>query len=113
MQCVNIRNGNNNLFHNDSDNIQNETFEMKEFEEITLVKTVRTLTRTGTGSNTLSNKNMSWLQTGTTIWVGRPMKMVYDHKEQTVIQIADTMPERFIILSELNEDPWYLRPPTT
>jgi hypothetical protein len=56
---------------------------------------------------------MSWLQTGTTIWVGRPMKMVYDHKEQTVIQIADTMPERFIILSELNEDPWYLRPPTT
>lgn len=84
---------------------------MEQFKEITITQTIREFTRTKNGSRSLSNADLVRLDPGDKITVGHVVTMVYDHKDQHCVQIIDTIPERFIILRELGQNPWNLDSP--
>jgi len=79
---------------------------MSKHRTVILKKDTRTLTRSDTNSNTLSNANICWLRKGDRVRLGEPLKMNYDHDTKNVLQLIGYTPDRFIIGSELEiEDP--------
>jgi hypothetical protein len=86
---------------------------MKKSIEITTCKDVRAFTRSSADRCTLSNQDLLWLKKGSKLSISTPMTMVYDHRDQIVVQVHGEKPDRFIILEELERDPWYLSPPTS
>ena len=79
---------------------------MSKYRTVILKKHTRTLTRSGTNSNTLSNADIRWLIKGERVRLGEPLKMNYDHDTKNVLPLIGYTPDRFIIESELEiEDP--------
>lgn len=82
---------------------------MENSSNITLNKDVRAFSRSS--PSTLSNHQLIWFRKGTKLSISQQMPMVYDHKVQTCVQVLGENPERFIIVSEFERDPWYVSPP--
>jgi len=79
-------------------------------QTIKLPKDIRTFTRNSI-CNCLMNSDILWLKAGETIVVGAPRVMNYDHDGQVVVQVLHSTPERFIILRELEVNPWGIESP--
>ncbi len=78
-------------------------------KRITLEKDIRAFTRTGV--RTLSNGALMWFRKGETIIVGEPIMMLYDHGDKETLPVINTVPQRYVIKSELTQDPWHVHSP--
>lgn len=75
---------------------------------IVLERDVRTLTRTFLGSSTLSHSDTKWMLKGAEIQISERKRMLYDHALHYVAQVLNSEEERFLIILEMLQTPWFL-----
>lgn len=75
--------------------------------DLLLVKDVRVFEEYSIGSRLLGNTG-KWIRAGETIHVGETRTMVYDHRYQSALPVLNTSPNRFVIVLELEADPWFV-----